>query len=196
MDDLAVQLGAPVRCADGEPMRLADVVVDPATRRLTHLVVDTGDGQARLVPAEAVAHDRTQRREVALTCTAEDVRSFDPVREVAYVGLDGYPELEGRTDVGVQDTFVLTSPGAVELGGYAGDADATVGVAYDVIPSGEAELRRESTVLSSDGEEVGHVDGFLLRDALERRSRQLVGGEDDDEAAGAAAGRGSPAPGG
>lgn len=163
MDEFALQLGAPVRCTDGVLLSLAAVVIDPATRRLTHLVVDTNDGQARLVPVELVAPDDTQRREVVLTCTAEHLHSLDPVHEVAYAGPGAYPELEDRTDVGVQETLVVPSPGSVEFGGYAGEADATISVTYDRIPSGGAELRRESAVLASDGEKVGRVDGFLLR---------------------------------
>jgi sporulation protein YlmC with PRC-barrel domain len=164
MDEFPLQLGAPVRCADGELLSLADIVIDPATRRLTHLVVDTGDGQTRLVPVERVARDETQRREVVLTCSAAEVRSSDAVREVAYVGFDAYPDIEDRADIGVQDTLVLPSPGSAELGGYAAEGDATIGVTFDHIPSGGAELRRESAVLAADGEEVGQVDGFLVRD--------------------------------
>lgn len=163
MDEFPLQLGAPVRCTDGALLSLAAVVIDPATQRLTHLVVDTNDGQARLVPAELVAHDETQRREVVLTCTAEHVGLLDPVHEVVYAAPGAYPELGDRTDVGIQDTLMLPSPGSVEFGGYAGEAEATIGITYDRIPSGEAELRRESAVLTTSGERIGRVDGFLVR---------------------------------
>ena len=47
-----LELGAPVRCSDGDLGELTDVVVDPRTDRVTHLVVaaQTGYGLARMVP--------------------------------------------------------------------------------------------------------------------------------------------------
>jgi sporulation protein YlmC with PRC-barrel domain len=48
-------------------------------------------------------------------------------------------------------------------GGYVGGAEE-VGLVYDRVPKGEVELRRSSSVMTSDGRYVGDVDGFLVDD--------------------------------
>jgi sporulation protein YlmC with PRC-barrel domain len=49
---MRLELGTRVTCSGGELGGLIDVVVDPASKTLTHLVVDPyrGDSLARLVP--------------------------------------------------------------------------------------------------------------------------------------------------
>ena len=53
-ESTSLQLGGPVRCSDGPAGILSDVVVDPKQRRVSHLVVESPNGGARLVPAELV----------------------------------------------------------------------------------------------------------------------------------------------
>ena len=55
-----LDLGCPVHCSDGDFGELADVVIDPTTRRVTHLVVQPHDGAAKavLVPVERSALGR------------------------------------------------------------------------------------------------------------------------------------------
>jgi len=161
--DAALQLGAPVRCAGETVGTLVDVVLDPATRRLTHLVVETNQGPVRAVPFELLTPGSVPR-EVALSCTPEELHALEPIREFAYLRFDEFPAPDADTDVGVEDMQVLPTYDAAEFGGYTGELDSAVGVTYDRIPSGEAELRRSSAVVSSDGHEVGHLDGFLVHD--------------------------------
>lgn len=52
--------------------------------------------------------------------------------------------------------------GASGLAGYAAELDPHVGISYDRVPKGEVEIRRSSRVTSSDGHDVGHVDGLLV----------------------------------
>ena len=51
---MRLELGKHIHCTDGEVGELADVVVDPVKRRVTHLVVQPHGnlGPARLVPAD------------------------------------------------------------------------------------------------------------------------------------------------
>ena len=53
---MRLDLGTSVRCSDTAFGELADVVVDPAARRVTHLVVEEDDshGRRRLVPVTLV----------------------------------------------------------------------------------------------------------------------------------------------
>jgi sporulation protein YlmC with PRC-barrel domain len=157
-----LQLGRPVRCTDGTVGGLADVIVEPQERRLTHLVVEEPDGRARLVPAQLLRQKRTRNLTVVLSCSKAEVLACESIRSFVYVGIDGFPSDDERSDIGVEETIVVPSFGGVEFGGYAGDLEESYGVTYDRIPSGSAELRSTSPILAADGSEVGHVDGLLL----------------------------------
>jgi sporulation protein YlmC with PRC-barrel domain len=160
-----LKLGRPVWCSDGLVGHLADVVVEPQERRLTHLVVEEEEGIARLVPAELLLPKPTRNLNVVLSCTQAEVHACKSIRGFDYLGVGGgLPTDDERSDIGVEETILMPGMGAVEFGGYAGDLDMSYGVTYDRTPSGSAELRRTSTVLSIDGTVVGHVDGFLVED--------------------------------
>jgi sporulation protein YlmC with PRC-barrel domain len=64
--------------------------------------------------------------------------------------------------VGIED--VLASPyyETDEFGGPAVAYDQNISLSYDRVPKGEVEIRRSSGVTSSDGDHVGHVDGFVV----------------------------------
>jgi sporulation protein YlmC with PRC-barrel domain len=157
-----LQLGWPVRCVDGTVGSLADVVIEPEERRITHLVVDDRESEARLVPAELLVQGRTRGRTVVLSCSSADFAALEPIRAFTYVRFDEFPSGDERTDVGVEDMVVVPSLGASEFGAYGGDLDDGYGVTYDRIPHGTAELRRSSLIVSADGQEVGKVDGLLV----------------------------------
>jgi len=161
---ISLQLGRPVQCRDGPVGRLADIVIEPKERRVTHLVVEDRDREARLVPAELLEEKRSRSRTVNLSCSRADVAACESIRSFAYVGIEDVPRGDELTDIGVEEMLVLPTLGAVEFGDYAGDAWGCYGVTYDRIPSGAAELRRASSVVSVDGEELGSIDGFLVAD--------------------------------
>ena len=56
---MRLEFGTRVDCRDGTFGTLADVVIDPTTKRVTHLVVElTGENwRARLVPVELAEND-------------------------------------------------------------------------------------------------------------------------------------------
>src|SRR5437762_906354 len=61
---MRLELGTPVRCTDKAYGELADVVIDPIAKRVTHLVVRPSQQEAletRLVPIE-LAEGATRRR--------------------------------------------------------------------------------------------------------------------------------------
>lgn len=156
-----LQLGRPVQCSDGVVGQLADVVVEPKQRRLTHLVVEEPEGRARLVPAHLLAQIHTRDLTVVLACTKADVLACESIRSFVYAGIYGFPRADEGSDVGVEETIVVPTLGG-ELTPYSGDLEESYGVTYDRIPTGSAELRRTSPVASADGHDVGHVDGLLL----------------------------------
>jgi sporulation protein YlmC with PRC-barrel domain len=156
-----LRLGRRVQCRDGKVGRLADVVIEPRERRVTHLVVEDRDGEARLVPANLLV-DGPKSRAASLSCSKAELAAFESIRSFAYVGLEAFPQDDGRTDVGVEETVALPSFGDMEFGAYATGFDDSYGVTYDRIPHGSAEIRRTSSVVSVEGRELGHVEGFLL----------------------------------
>jgi len=161
---MRLELECPVQCADGTTGTLSDLVVDPVRRRVTHLVVRAGDPDpvARLVPFQLVAGSDEAARRLSLSCTGAELAKLDPVREYAYLPLDELPEGSQDWDVGVEDVMVVPNYEAAELGVYAVEVDPNVGVTYDRVPKGEAEIRRTSGVQSADGHHLGDVVAFLV----------------------------------
>ena len=158
---MRLELGAPVRCTDEELGELADVVIDPITKRVTHLVVQPRHehGLARLVPVELAESGGEEKPTILLNCTVEEVRRFAPVQEFAYLRLDEFPVDDPDWDVGIMD--VLAMP-YYESGLGPGNYTSDTGIIYDRVPKGEVEIRRASAVTSADGHHLGHVDGFLV----------------------------------
>ncbi len=156
-----IELEIPVRCGGEIVGTVADVVIDPSSRRLTHVVVETKESEVRLVPVELVG-DAADRREVVLTCSIEELHGLESVREYASLRADELPPADADFDVGVEEVLTMASDGYTGLGDYVGDVDAAMGVIYDKVPKGEAEIRRSSAVISSDDHHLGHVEGFVI----------------------------------
>ena len=159
-----LDLGTRVHCTDGVFGELADVVVDPTTRQVTHLVVRPHHRpeEARLVPIARCNADAGGSA-VELDLSVEEVGRFESLREAAYLRLDEFPAKDPDWDVGIQESFAL--PYFTAEDGFTGaplEPDPHVIVNYDRVPKGDVEIRRRSTVTSSDGHVVGHVDGLLV----------------------------------
>jgi sporulation protein YlmC with PRC-barrel domain len=156
---MRLELRQPVRCTDDELGELADVVIDPVARRVTHLVVQPShkDGPARLVPVELA--ERTEGSAgIALGCSLADVERLEPARQTAFLRLGEPPVEDPDWDVGLEDVLALPY---YPLDGPADQVEYAA-VEYDRIPKGEVEIQRASAVLSVDGHHLGHVDGFVI----------------------------------
>src|SRR5581483_1267723 len=169
---MLLELGCRVDCTDGSFGTLAEIVVEPATNRVTHLVVDPDqeDWLARLVPVERAEAGAGEPRTIKLAGTVADVRDYPAAREAAYLRLGEFPVEEGEWDVGDQSVV------AVPLYNPPNDLEATpleFAVAIDRVPSGEVSLRRTSPVETSDGYRVGEVGGVAL-DAKHRIGHLVV----------------------
>jgi sporulation protein YlmC with PRC-barrel domain len=156
-----LRLGRSVQCRDGKVGRLADVVIAPQERRVTHLVVEDRGGEARLVPVELLVHE-PKGRVASLSCSRAELEALEPVRSFTYAGLEEFPKNNGKTDIGVEETFALPTFADMEFGASAPGFDDSYGVTFDRIPPGAAELRRTSPVVSVEGREIGRVEGFLV----------------------------------
>ncbi len=162
---MRVELGTPVRCSDGVFGELADLVIDPTNRRVTHLVVQPHREQAlagsRLVPVE-LADSAGDQSQITLHCTVHEVSNLEPVREAAFLPLGGFPVDDPDWDVGISNVLAEPYYGAGDLAGAS--YPTNVEMFYDRIPKGQVEIRRASLVVSSDGHSLGCVEAFILDD--------------------------------
>jgi sporulation protein YlmC with PRC-barrel domain len=151
-----------VRTTDGLAGTLADVVIDPAKKTVTHVVVRAGDPDpaARLVPLQLVRGGDGEP--VSLGCTAEQLGKLESVQGYAYLPVDERPAPDAQWDVGVEDIVMMPTYQGADLGVYTADIDPNVGVTYDRVPKGEVEIRRSSVVVSADGHELGTVHAVTV----------------------------------
>ncbi|HEV2901974.1 MAG TPA: PRC-barrel domain-containing protein [Gaiellaceae bacterium] len=161
---MKLELGSPIRCTDGPFGELADVVIDPITRRVTHLVVAPHHhhGLARLVPIDLATAANNGSAVVSLRCTLERARQLSSVEEFAYLRLGEFPAVDPNWDVGIENVLALPYYGYDGFGEAPMDYDPHVSMTYDLVPKGEVEISRASDVTSADGHRLGHVDGFLV----------------------------------
>ena len=145
----------PVDATDGACGELADVVIDPVRRTLTHLVVRPDGLVGRLVPVAAVVEVGERLR---LSWSCREVRHADSVVDTDFRELSDWPHLRDGWDVGIVRT--LAHP--YYVGETSGREDVRTTTEFDRIPEGTAEIRRASRVEDRDGELLGHVDGLVL----------------------------------
>jgi hypothetical protein len=158
-----LELGESVDCVDGNFGSLADMVVDPAAAKLTHLVVTPrhGDGISRLVPFALTGPGDDERGGVVLRCTIAAVRNFVSVEDYAYLRIGELPlKADPEWDVGIARVLAMPYYGGegVEYDGV----NTPDGLIYDRVPKGEVEIRRESVVSAADGGYLGHVAGLIV----------------------------------
>lgn len=166
---MRIDLDMPVSCVDGAFGELADVVIDPGSRRVTHVVVQPHDRseRARLVPIES-ARGRDGSAGISLTCTVATIIGCEAIQESAYMRIGESIEPGSDWDVGIQEAYPVPDGGSLGpeiLGaGVAMEYDQHMGVNYHRIPKGDVEIRRASAVTSADDHHLGHVVGFVIDD--------------------------------
>jgi len=151
----------PVDAADGHAGGLADVLVDPVARRVTHLVVRRTHAvhpRSHLVPVEAA---RVEGDRIRLSWTRDQLAATEPVDETDFVELGGWPHSTEEWDVGIVRVISWPRfPGTGRFVETAGPEDTDTLVEFDHLPHGTVEIRRESEVFSGEHDLVGHVEGF------------------------------------
>ena len=107
---MRLELGSPVNCTDGPFGELADIVIDPTKRTVTHLVVEPhhDHGQARLAPIELATVQEGEPPAVTLRCSLEEAGRLELVQEYAYLRLGEVPDKDPKWDIGVES--VLAHP--------------------------------------------------------------------------------------
>ncbi len=161
------RIGADASCSDGACGQVRRIIVSPAAREVTHLVVDQKhpDGGGRLVPVDLVDATTGQLR---LRCTLAEFQALQPAQETVVVpDLDPSGPHDPHSPPGGSflplSQGVFGVPGAVYVGPDRGPGrpEAPQEVTVDSVPSGEVDIRRELTVCAADGE-IGHVQGLVV----------------------------------
>lgn len=162
---MLLHLGTKVACSDGALGELADLVIDPGTRRVTHLVVAPHHrrDQARLVPFDVVMPG-TASKEIRLDSTTAEVNALPEAQQYAYVRVDEGPlPADDPGAVGIADVINVPMD---DYGSTFAAApisyDDHISVIYDRIPRGEVEERHASQVVGSDGQRIGRLDGLVV----------------------------------
>jgi len=132
-------MGAMASCVDGPGGTVSRVIIDPATERVTHLVIEPKHwlGVGRLVPLDLVD---TTGGGISLRCTVEEFGNLEPAEETELV-----EDVTGG--LGLNAPMGATYPVPVIL--------------QDVVPLGEADVERGEPVHAVDGE-IGRVEGLLV----------------------------------
>ena len=151
-----IEFGRVAWASDGFAGVVADIVVDPVARHITHLVIEHRHhhGLARLVPFDAI-DDRADHLYVHRTLA--ELQAMELVSRCDVMGWGAFPTPdEGRT-IGRETAAVGVSPSPWPGGPDTG-VEQTV-VTWDQIPVGTIELDARCLVLTADGHLAGHLDG-------------------------------------
>ena len=158
---MKLRLGQTVRATDGDVGELADIIVDPVTRNVTHVVVEPHHRhmQARLVPVALVRNSDADVLDVSVA--RNHVRALQRVSFSEFVRLGSPLDVGDEWDIGNQT--VMAQP--YWTGGFIGASQTwsdQAQVTFDRIPKGECEIRRQSTVHDVDDHVVGRVEGLFV----------------------------------
>jgi sporulation protein YlmC with PRC-barrel domain len=142
-----IPIGAEVYCTDGLCGRSTYVIIDPASERVTHLVVKEhgGKGEEWLAPLDLVLE--TTAHSIRLRCARARLAALEPFRETEYIKTTvpymGYPP-----------TGYMMEP-------YAVPETLFVPVRHKHVPPDELSVTRGDPVEAKDGH-IGRVDEFLV----------------------------------
>lgn len=134
-------IGAKAGCTDGSCGEVSRMIIDPASKSVTHLVIEPEHRRepGRLVPVDLID---TVAGGIRLRCSRAEFGGLEPAEEtelvegVASLGIGGMPAPSGI-------------PAAVQT------------VVEDLVPPGETDVVRGEPVHALDGE-IGRVRGFRV----------------------------------
>ena len=152
-------IGAEAHCSDGLAGEVSRLVINPATRTVTHLVIEPRHRRepGRLVPVDMV---ETEDREITLRCTVAEFDHLEAAEETELVEDGGYGAVEPVE--GFMDYGNMAVGGSIAGMGVGGGSGHHVhSVVNEVVPLGETQLRPGEHVHALDGQ-IGRVQGFLV----------------------------------
>jgi sporulation protein YlmC with PRC-barrel domain len=142
-----IPINAEVQCVDGPGGHSTCVILNPVTRRVTHLVVKEADfpHAERLVPVELVVESTPHQ--IHLRCNHDELARLERFTEVKFI----------QAEVPYEDY----NWEEYRLWPYMLPEDEMVPIEIERIPPGELAVRRGADVRAKDGH-VGRVDEFLV----------------------------------
>lgn len=158
-------MGTTASCTDGSCGELARVIIDPADRAVTHLVIEPGHrgrGEVgRLVPVDLVEQTAG---EIRLHCSLAEFERLDAAEDVELSQDDAYgggygqaASVQGYGNVGGMG--VGGSASGMGIGADLGRRTRTTET--NAVPVGETEVARDDPVHATDGH-IGKVEGFAV----------------------------------
>lgn len=144
-----IPISARVECTDGKVGISTHVIIDPTTRKITHIVVSNEEAigaQNWLVSVDVISESTHDK--IHLNCTKDELAAMDHFEDLHYVEVSheeaGYPA----------DAYYL-SPYVSPL------RTDYVPVSVERVPQGELAIRRGALIEASDGY-VGRLGEFLV----------------------------------
>jgi sporulation protein YlmC with PRC-barrel domain len=168
-------LGARASCSDGFCGEVRRAILDPATRTVTHLVIERRHWKAdgRLVPIELV--DATGG-EIRLRCSLAEFERLEPAEEADLAEATDYGGGYGSA-AAVQG---YGNVGSMGVGGSSSGMGIGMGLGHrtpivvsHAVPLGETEVERHESVHAVDGE-IGRVEGFVVDPADHKVTHVLL----------------------
>ena len=162
---ITLVIGSSAVCSDGYSGEVLAVVIDPATRTATHVVVEPKGraGLARLVPLDLVDASPGQ---VRLGCTEAEFKNLEAAEETLAEFVPGYP-----------DPVQVLPPGwrAADEPTVEGGAIPRIPEmeTIDVIPPGEVEEGRGDHVHATDGD-IGQLHALRIDPGSRQVTHVLV----------------------
>lgn len=152
------RIGADARCTDGACGQVSRIIVNPATREVTHLAVDPKhrQGPGQLVPVDLVDATTGQIR---LRCALAELQTLPPAQETESVR-DLDPTGHGHPDNASDKVVWAIVDGAVVMQ-PRGEPEAPHQVTVDYVPPGAVDIHRELIVRATD-DDIGQVQGLIV----------------------------------
>jgi hypothetical protein len=151
-EETGFTIGAKATCSDGYCGEVS-IVIDPAAREVTHLVVETKHRRepGRLVPLDLID---TTAGGIRLRCTLAEFGRLDLAEETELVGDLGYADDYGQAEAAQGYGGV----GSMGVGGSISGMGIGMGLGLqpqafvqEVVPLGESQVRHGEHVLLQEG---------------------------------------------
>lgn len=164
---MRLNLGTKIFCLDGFYGELVDVIV-ACHDHLTHMVVAPNERHelARMIALDRVYDWSHSPYELEIDYTKSELANLEPVEHSVELDDGGPVADDSAWDIGIEEILSAPYDAAQSVGVGLGLASIMSGVplteVYDRIPHNAAEIRKASSVTSSDTRYVGRVKGFVV----------------------------------
>ena len=144
LSSIDIPVDAEVHCKDGRSGTTRTLILNPATKKITNIVVEYHNTK-HLVPRNLVA--ATTPDLLVLDCTREELKKMESFMKIQFLNVR-IPE----------HSFPMTADYLLEP--YVFIDEAVLYQEEELIPPGELAIRRSNVVYARDGH-IGTVDEFV-----------------------------------